>query len=248
MNAVSTQLATEIPFAQLERMAVSVAKSGLFGAKTPEQALSLMLVAQAEGIHPMTAARDYHVIQGKPTLKADTLLARFQQAGGRVEWHSYTDALVDATFSHPQSGSVRIDWTMDRAKLAGLAAKDNWKNYPRAMLRARVISEGVRTCFPGIAIGVYTPDEAEDGAVEEIDVTPPEKRVETAVQAAADSPTAMTQSEIFDHRAAIDAAADAESLKAAFGSAWQHAMNAKDVPASKLFKAAYEARKSEVGL
>jgi hypothetical protein len=244
---VTTALSTDVvPFSQLERMAAAVAKSGLFGVKTPEQALSLMLIAQAEGTHPATAARDYHVIQGRPTLKADTLLARFQQAGGRVEWHTYTDTVVEATFSHPQSGSVRIDWTMDRAKLAGLAGKDNWKSYPRAMLRARVISEGIRTCFPGIAIGVYTPEEIEDGVADVVDVTPAAQRVETAVNTAGQSATALSESEVADHKAAIEAAADAESLKAAFGSAWQHAMQAKDTPASKLFKAAYEARKGEV--
>jgi hypothetical protein len=33
-------------------MAASVAKSGMFGCKTPEQAMSLMLMAQADGVHP----------------------------------------------------------------------------------------------------------------------------------------------------------------------------------------------------
>ena len=40
--------------------------------------------------------------------------------------------------------------------------KDNWKNYPRAMLRARVVSEGIRTVFPGVVLGVYTPEEVQD--------------------------------------------------------------------------------------
>jgi len=79
-----------VPYQQLERMATTVAKSGLFGMKTPEQALSLMLLSQAEGIHPMIAVRDYHIIQGRPSLKTDTMLARFQAAGGKVEWHALT--------------------------------------------------------------------------------------------------------------------------------------------------------------
>jgi hypothetical protein len=242
MNALTTEVHS-IPFSQLERMAQAIAKSGLFGAKTPEQALSLMLIAQAEGTHPATAARDYHVIQGRPSLKADTMLARFQQAGGRVEWHSYTDAKCEATFTHPQSGAVKIDWTMERAKSAGLTAKDNWKNYPRQMLRARTISEGVRTCYPGVAIGVYTPEEIADG-VPEVDVTPAAQRVEAAIESASHTATGLTESEIADHRAAIDAAADAESLKAAFSSAWQHAAQAKDSAAAALFKTAYDAHKT----
>jgi hypothetical protein len=47
------------------------------------------------------------------------------------------------------------------AKKIGLASKDNWKNYARAMLRARCVSEGVRTVYPGCVVGVYTPEEVE---------------------------------------------------------------------------------------
>ncbi len=56
----------------------------------------------------------------------------------------------------------------------------------------------------------------------------------------------LTESEIADHKAAIEAAADAESLKAAFSSAWQHATQAKDSQTASRFKAAYEARKPNI--
>ena len=171
-----------VPVDQIERMALAVAKSGLFGVKTPDQAMALMLVAQAEGMHPAIAARDYHVINGRPTLRADAMLARFQQAGGKVEWGEYTDQRVVGTFSHPQGGSVRIEWTTKMAQDAGLTRNPTWKSYPRQMLRARCISEGIRTIYPGVAIGTYTPEEAEDmaprpardmGAVEEVAPPPP---------------------------------------------------------------------------
>jgi hypothetical protein len=143
-------------------MAVAVVKSGLFGMKTVEQATALMLIAQAEGYHPALAARDYHIIQGRPTLKAETMMARFQQQGGKVEWKTLTDTEVTAVFSHPSGGSASITWTFEQAKKAGLTNKDNWKNYPRAMLRARVVSEGIRTVYPGVVLGVYTPEEVQD--------------------------------------------------------------------------------------
>ena len=45
-----------VPYGDLERMADNVVKGGLFpGIKTTQQALTLFLVAQAEGLHPMTA-------------------------------------------------------------------------------------------------------------------------------------------------------------------------------------------------
>jgi hypothetical protein len=156
----------------LEKMANAMVKSQLFGIKTADQAVTLMLVAQAEGMHPATAARDYHIIQNRPAMKADAMLARFQQSGGKVEWVDYTDSKVSARFSHPQSPTpVLIEWTFDMAKKIGLTGKDNWRNYPRQMLRARVVSEGVRTCYPAIATGIYTPEEVQDFAPEK-DVTP----------------------------------------------------------------------------
>lgn len=151
-----------VPMNDIEKMGTAISKSGLFGMKTPDQAVALMLIAQAEGMHPAIAARDYHVIQGRPALKADAMLARFQTAGGKVNWDVYTDAEVKATFSHPAGGSVTLSWTLEQAKRIGLAGKDNWKNYPRAMLRARVISEGIRTVYPGCVVGVYTPEEVQD--------------------------------------------------------------------------------------
>ena len=148
-----------VPFTEMQQMAEAIAGSGLFGLKTPQQALALGLLCQAEGRHPAEAARDYHVIQGRPTLKADTMLARFQSAGGRVEWPVYTDKKVVGVFSHPSGGTLTLDWDWDRAKSAGLASRDTWKQYPRQMLRARVISEAIRTILPGVLSGCSLPDE-----------------------------------------------------------------------------------------
>ena len=153
----------------LERAAAYIVRSGLFGVKRTEEAVALMLLAQAEGLHPMRAVQEYHIINGRPALRADAMLARFLQAGGRVEWHTLTDERAEATFSHPQGGSVRIAWTLEDAKRAGLIQKpgSNWDKYPRAMLRARVVSEGVRTVYPGVVVGVYTPEEVADFAAAE---------------------------------------------------------------------------------
>jgi hypothetical protein len=156
---LTTQVNTQVALGDMQVMANAFAKSGLLGMKTPEQALTLMIVAVAEGRHPGSVANDYHIIQGRASLKADSMLARFQQSGGRVEWHDHTNEKVSATFTHPAGGSLRIDWDMARAKAAGLGGKDNWRSYPRQMLRARVISEGVRATFPAVLNGMYTPEE-----------------------------------------------------------------------------------------
>jgi hypothetical protein len=148
-----------IPFAEVTKMAAIAANSRMFGFKTQDEALAIMLLCQGEGLHPAVAMRDYHVISGKPSMKADAMLARFQTAGGSVKWTRYDENAVSGVFSHAQGGSVEITWTIEQAKRANLTGKDVWKAHPRAMLRARCISEGIRTVFPACVVGVYTPEE-----------------------------------------------------------------------------------------
>lgn len=151
-----------VPFNDMQQMAEVAAGSKMFGFKNSQEAMAIMLLCQAENLHPAVAMRDFHVIQGRPALKADAMLARFQQAGGRVDWKEYTDEKVTGVFSHPQGGTLELSWTLAKAKSIGIANKDNWKNYPRAMLRARVVSEGIRSVYPGCVVGVYTPEEVQD--------------------------------------------------------------------------------------
>lgn len=159
-----------IPMDELSRMAHAVAKSGLFGIRTVEEAISLMLIAQAEGLHPGIVARDYHIINGRPALKADAMMARYQAAGGKVAFTDYTDERVTATFSHPAGGEITVTWDLERAKKAQLGGNGMWKKFPRQMLRSRVVSEGIRATFPGCVVGVYTPEEVCD--FEDVEKTP----------------------------------------------------------------------------
>jgi hypothetical protein len=187
-----------------ESMAMALCKSGLFGLKDQSQALALMALCEAEGLHPAHAVRDYHIVQGRPAMKADAMLARFQNAGGSVNWTHYSDDRVTGVFSHAQGGSITVTWTIEQAKKIGLTGKDNWRNYPRNMLRARCISEGVRAIYPGIAVGVYTPEEIRDmpqsarevdmGSVEIIDEPDPwtQDLAKAAEEAAKHGMTAYT--------------------------------------------------------
>lgn len=227
-----------VPVGDMERMAIAVSKSNLFGCKTPEQAMSLMLLAQAEGVHPAKAIQDYHIIDGRPALRADAMLARFQAAGGRVEWLEYTDQIVRGKFSHPQGGTIVVDWDQSRAKAAGLMNRKNWQSYPRQMLRARVISEGVRTVYPGASSGIYTAEEVQD-MVEAKPVTAAEVVVEAKPVA-----TLLDEMERADHLAAIEGAADLAELKRAFSTAYSVAMRASDVDALNDFERAKNARKA----
>jgi hypothetical protein len=235
---VSTAL---IPYDQQERMAHSLVKSRMFGLESVDQAMALMSIAQAEGKHPAIIARDFHIIQNRPAKKAEAMMRDLIQSGGSVKWHALDDAIADATFSHPQGGSVRIVWDMERAKQAGLTSRgDMYRKFPRAMLRSRCVSEGVRTVCPLATSGVYTPEEVQD-MVDETpasgprDVTPPKPE-----------PVILTQDDIDGHCTAIASAPDLETLKSAYRTAYSAAKQSGDVGAIEEFSQAKDSRKLEL--
>jgi len=152
-----------IPVSDMTVMADSIVKSGFYGFKTKEQVMAVMLVAQAENKHPASVVQEYDVIQGKPALKSQAILARFQLSGGSVQWDEVTNKKVKGTFKHPQGGSLTVEWTIEMAKQAGIYREGSgWSKYPEDMLRARVISRAVRSIYPACILGHYATEEVMD--------------------------------------------------------------------------------------
>jgi len=223
-----------VAFNEMESMASYIVRSKLFGAKDESQAMSLMLLAQAEGLHPMTAIQDFDIVQGRPARKTHSILARFQAAGGSVSWEEINSLRACGTFSHKQGGSLRVEWTFEQAKKANLTNKDNWKNYPQAMLRARCIAEGVRAVFPGAIGGMLTVEEAQD--VEPIHT--PMKDI--------NSTPATEQVISQDWMAAVAACKTTEEVTAVWQAGIKEIQAANDKGLYASFKAAVAARGKEL--
>jgi len=152
-----------IPVSDMTVMADSIVKSGFYGFKTKEQVMAVMLVAQAENKHPASVVQEYDIIQGKPALKSQAILARFQLSGGSVQWEEVTPKAVKGTFKHPQGGTLTVEWTIEMAKQAGIYREGSgWSKYPEDMLRARVISRAVRSIYPACILGHYATEEVMD--------------------------------------------------------------------------------------
>lgn len=162
MNNLPTSSVTSLTLKDVETMANVASKSGLFGIKDPMQAMALMLLCQSEGLHPMTACRQYHVIQGRAAMTSQTMMSKFLWHGGKQQIHSATETEADITLSHPAGGSMRVRWTIEQAQKAGLTNKDNWKNHPRSMLLRRAQAEAVRAVAPFVLEGIPSADEAEE--------------------------------------------------------------------------------------
>lgn len=155
-------MANELTLTDMSNMAQAFAKSGFFGYKNSSEAFTLMCLAQANGLHPAKAAERYHIIQGRPAMRSEAMLASFQESGGKVRWVKRTDTECKLWLSHPNGGELEVTWNMERAQKAGLTGKQNWKQYPVAMLSARCVSEGVRALYPACLCGMYTPEEVID--------------------------------------------------------------------------------------
>lgn len=151
-----------IPYSDIAQMGRVMAASKLFGIQNEQQAIALMLLCQSENMHPAVAMRDFHIISGKPALKADAMLARFKAAGGRIRWNEYTDDSVSATFTAPDGDTITVDWTPERVKKAQLGGNAMHQKFPRQMLKARCISEGIRAVYPGVLSGLYAPEEVRE--------------------------------------------------------------------------------------
>lgn len=187
-------------------MATHMAKSGMFGIRTPEMAVVILMTGMEIGIPPATALRGISVIQNRPSPDASTLLA-VCLAHPSICAYFYPVRSDDqgATYRTQRLGNpAPFEWTftMEMARRAGLDRKDTWKAHPEAMLRARCIAHVARMIYPDLCLGLYIPDEAEDiptraapparPALEDTHVTrdamPPEERTPAAQRQAPPAP------------------------------------------------------------
>lgn len=134
-----------------------------------------MEYGRALGLDVVTTITTIHVIKGKPTQSADLMLSRTREAGHKVRIRQEPgQCTVSIWRSDDPDFENTITWTYDDAVTAGLCEirdgrtyarsqkneKQNWEKYPRAMLRARAISECVRSACPEVLHGaIYTAEE-----------------------------------------------------------------------------------------
>lgn len=210
-SAVPAPIAASFTMSDMERVALAIAKGGLFGSSDPNAVLTLCMLAHAEGQHPAVVFRDYHIISGKPAKKAEAMHRDFLAAGGKIEWHRCDDECADATFSHPQGGSMRITWDNARVQQAQLTGNAMHKKYPRQMKRSRVISEGVRSVFPMATSGLYETGEIQDIVAQDVPATPAPQRARD-IDKATDLGRAKAEKWVIEQAAAVAEASDHDAL------------------------------------
>lgn len=157
-------------FDDAERAARAMAGSGFFqDAKQTNQAVVKILAGQELGFGPFASMTGVAIIQGKPAVGANLQAAAVKRTGKyNYRVIEMTNEACELEFYEAGKAVGKSRFDMKDADAAGLSGKDNWKKWPRNMLFARAISNGVKWYAPDIFNGatVYTPDElgaAEDG-------------------------------------------------------------------------------------
>lgn len=142
----------------------AISESGMFGCNKPEQGIIIALQCIAENKPPLEMAKNYHLVKGKLTKRADSMLADFKRSGGKIKWMNLKNRETQsAIFTDPDGASYDVSYSIDDAKAAGVynsKTDSPWQKTPAAMMRARLVSETLRAIAPEIVTGVYTPEEA----------------------------------------------------------------------------------------
>jgi hypothetical protein len=126
-----------------------------------EAVLACVLYGAELGLGPMQSLNSIHVIEGRTAMSPELMRAMVARHGHRIDVVENSATACEVKGIRSDTGSTAtVRWTMEDAKLAGLAGKNNWKTYPRAMLLARATSELCRIVFPDVIAGLsYTPEE-----------------------------------------------------------------------------------------
>jgi hypothetical protein len=162
----------------------------------PGAVLLAMDWADRVGLSVMDAIHGVAWVQGKPVIDATLLRALATRAGYRVlvTDASRTSATAKVVLTTTGETLGSVTYSMEDAKTAGLAGKDNWKKNPEDMLVARATSRAVRRyCSDALVGGALTEDE-----VESLEVTAEVDQVQ---------PVAVAEVEVIEDAVIVEEAA-----------------------------------------
>lgn len=124
------------------------------------------------GLQPMQAMQNIAVINGRPSIWGDAMIA-LVRASPNFEYITETQDDKQATCIIKRKGepeAVRT-FSMEDAKRAGLMGKSGpWTQYPKRMMQMRARSWALRDVFPDVLKGMICAEEALDSGPR--DVTP----------------------------------------------------------------------------
>jgi hypothetical protein len=137
------------------------AESGMFpDIKSAAQAIVKIQAGAELGIAPFAAMSGIHIISGKPTIGAGVMAAMVKSSGKyNYRVTEQTDKVCSINYYEGAEMVGTSTFTIEDAKKAGTKNTDK---FPRNMLFARAMSNGVKWYTPDVFAGpVYVPEEME---------------------------------------------------------------------------------------
>src|SRR5436190_17838280 len=125
---------TLLPFGDewsaMQQMAEVLVTSGFLppNLDTPNKALAVLLMGRELGVPPMQAIRGIHVVNGRPSLSAELMLAlAYQNISGFKFEVTGNEQVCKVTGQRPGGTPVTISFSLADAERAGISKGDNWK-------------------------------------------------------------------------------------------------------------------------
>lgn len=152
----------------MQRMAKAFSLSGLIPNSLQNKlndVLVILQMAKELNIPPMQGICGINVIQGKPSIAPQMMLALIYQRVPNcvIEFRESTDKCARVYMSrNKDSTGFESVWDIPRASAMGLTGKDNYKKQPGTMLKWRAVGEAARTVFPDVIQGFYVHEELID--------------------------------------------------------------------------------------
>lgn len=147
-------------YSDLERAAGAMSKSGYFqDSQQQAQAVVKIMAGQEMGFGPFASMTGVYIIKGKPSIGAN-LMAAAVKGSGRYNYR-VTEISDKACTIDFYEGKEKIGTSTFTIEDARRAETQNTQKFPRNMLFARAMSNGVKWYCPDIFNGapVYTPEE-----------------------------------------------------------------------------------------
>jgi hypothetical protein len=160
-------------FDQAMTIAQTLAKSKIVPLslqQKPEDVFAVLVMGTELGIQPMQALNSINVIQGKPTVSPQLMMAMIRSKlpdpvihiSTNEEKRSVSCKTARTRQDYDAGLYYEAIWDLDRAERMGLTVKDNYKKQAKTMLTWRAVAESCRMTFPDIVMGLYAPEEFQD--------------------------------------------------------------------------------------
>jgi len=132
----------------------------------PEDTLVAMMMGNELGLNPMQAIQNIAVINGRPSIWGDAMLALVQNHPkfGSIE-ETFDEKTMTATCTVVRRGGKPHTQTYSQqdAQKAGLWGKQGpWQQHPKRMLQMRARGFALRNQFADALLGLITAEEASD--------------------------------------------------------------------------------------